>query len=33
MIKQKLKSLPKPKNEFTIEVPKVDNEEQKEMEL
>ncbi|CAD8197596.1 unnamed protein product [Paramecium octaurelia] len=33
MIKQKLKSLPKPKNEFSIEIPKVDNEEQKEMEL
>ncbi|CAD8107000.1 unnamed protein product [Paramecium sonneborni] len=33
MIKQKLKSLPKPKNEFTIEIPKMDNEEQKEMEL
>ncbi|CAK87238.1 unnamed protein product (macronuclear) [Paramecium tetraurelia] len=33
MIKQKLKSLPKPKNEFTIEIPNVDNEEQKEMEI
>ncbi|CAD8062715.1 unnamed protein product [Paramecium sonneborni] len=33
MIKQKLKSFPKPKNEFTVEISQVDTKEQKEMQL